>query len=42
MLQEVQVSGNVALLEAGSRSTSIYIVQVMTSKGYGKSIKVIR
>jgi len=42
MLQEVQVSGNIALLEAGSRSTSIYIVQVMTSKGYGKSIKVIR
>jgi hypothetical protein len=42
MLQEVQVSGNVALLEAGNRSTSIYIVQVMTAKGYGKSIKVIR
>ena len=42
MLQEVQVSGNMALLEAGSRSTSIYIVQVMTAKGYGKSIKVIR
>lgn len=42
MLQEVQVSGDVALLEAGGRSTSIYIVQVMTAKGYGKSIKVIR
>jgi hypothetical protein len=42
MLQELQVSGNMALLEAGSKSTSIYIVQVMTAKGYGKSIKVIR
>jgi hypothetical protein len=42
MLHEVQVSGDIALLEAGSRSKSIYIVQMITDKGYRKSIKVIR
>jgi hypothetical protein len=42
MLQEVQVSGDIVLLEAGSKSKSIYIVQMITDKGYTKSIKVIR
>ncbi|HWR99340.1 MAG TPA: hypothetical protein VN249_01935, partial [Prolixibacteraceae bacterium] len=42
MLQEVTVSGDVAMLEPGKVSTSIYIVQVINAKGYGKSIKVIR
>ena len=43
MLQEVQIlGGNVALLETGSRTTSVYIVQVVNAKGYGQSRKVIR
>ena len=43
MLREVQVlGGNVALLEAGKGSTTIYLVQVLNTKGESKSIKVIR
>jgi hypothetical protein len=42
MLQEVLVSGNIALLDINKTSRSVYIVQVLTENGFSKSIKVVR
>lgn len=42
ILQEVLVSGDVALLDVNGKSGSMYIVQVINSNGSGKSVKVVR
>jgi len=41
-LQEVRVSGDIAMLDPGKSSGRLFIVQVLTSDGKGNSIKVIR
>lgn len=40
LLQEVQVSGDMAFLSTGQTSASLYIVRVINSKGFGRSVKV--
>lgn len=42
VMQEVLVSGNDALIEAGNQSNTVYIVQVIHENGTAKSIKVMR
>jgi len=41
-LQEVRVTGDIAILDPGKYSGRLFIVQVLTSDGKGNSIKVIR
>ncbi len=41
-IQVVRVSGNYALLDAGTTQNKVFIVQVITSDGKGRSIKVKR
>lgn len=40
--QEVLVSGDFAMLDAGNNSNSAYVVQVINENGTGKSVKVVR
>ena len=42
LLSEVQVYGNTALLEGVNASTSVYIVQTISSDGLSRSLKVAR
>jgi hypothetical protein len=42
VLQEVFVSGNYAMIEAGNNSTPVFIIQVLTENGTAKSVKVMR
>ncbi len=42
ILEEILVSGDYALIDAGNTSTSVYIVQILSENGTSKSIKVIR
>jgi len=42
LLQEVNISGNFAMLNSNKSSASVFIVQVITANGQRKSIKVVR